>query len=97
MTNWGASALSILLFPIIKDNLPGKNPAPMFLFFAVWSSLAWIVNSKYVVETKDKSASQIKSAYMRLEGKWSFMQLDYFSIIKQGLCNKKFDRKVILK
>lgn len=49
MVNWGGSALSILLFPIIRDHLPAKNPAPMFLFFAVWSSMAFIVNSKYVI------------------------------------------------
>lgn len=69
MVNWGGSALSILLFPIIKDHLPGNNPAPMFLFFAIWSSMAFVVNSRYVVETKEKTSSQIREAYIRLEAK----------------------------
>ena len=60
MVNWGGSALSILLFPIIKDHLPANNPAPMFLFFAVWSSLAFLANAKYIVETKEKTTVQIR-------------------------------------
>ena len=59
MTNWGTSALSILLFPIIRDHLPDKNPAPLFLFFAVWSGIAFVVNKKYVVETRNRTATEI--------------------------------------
>jgi len=66
MVNWGFSAICILLFPIIKARLPGANPAPMFMFFALWSLGAFLVNKKYVVETKGKTEGQIKEAYSRL-------------------------------
>jgi hypothetical protein len=56
MVNWGASALSILLFPIIKARLPNSNPALMFLFFATWSTGAFLFNSKYIIETKEKTS-----------------------------------------
>ena len=69
MVNWGGSALSILLFPIIKDHLPGNNPAPMFMFFAIWSVMAVVVNSRYIVETKEKTTAQIRGAYICLENK----------------------------
>ena len=67
MVNWSFSALSVLLFPIIKARLPGENPAPMFLFFALWSLGSFFANKKYVIETKGKTERQIKEAYARLE------------------------------
>lgn len=59
MVNWGASALSILLFPIIRSHLPGENPAPLFLFFAVWSAVAYFFNKKYVIETRNRTGAEI--------------------------------------
>lgn len=49
MVNWGGSAATILLFPIIKASLPDENPGPMFVFFAIWSGVSYILNKKYVV------------------------------------------------
>jgi MFS family permease len=49
MINWGGSALSILLFPIIKAKLPNQNPALLFLFFAIWSIFAFFVNKRYII------------------------------------------------
>ena len=66
MVNWGASAISILLFPMIKSRLPNKNPAPMFLFFAIWSFVSFGINSKFVIETRNKTGSQIEEEYRRL-------------------------------
>ena len=66
MVNWGSSALSILLFPIIKSGLPNGNPAPMFVFFALWSGLSYLINQRYVVETKDRTSGQIHEDYRRL-------------------------------
>ena len=69
MVNWGCSALSILMFPIIKESLPGENPAPMFLFFALWSTGSFMANQKYIVETMGKSPGQIKLDFLRVQGK----------------------------
>jgi hypothetical protein len=63
MVNWGGSALSILLFPIIKARLPDENPAPMFLFFTVWSFVSYWVNKKFVIETRNKTGTQIEEEY----------------------------------
>lgn len=49
MVNWGGSALSILLFPIIKARLPKENPSPLFLFFAIWSTASFFVNRHFVL------------------------------------------------
>ncbi len=49
MVNWGGSALSILLFPIIKAQLPDENPALLFIFFAIWSLMSFFINRKYIV------------------------------------------------
>lgn len=49
MVNWGGSAATILLFPIIKAKLPGENPGPLFLFFAIWSGVSYVLNKKFVL------------------------------------------------
>jgi SP family arabinose:H+ symporter-like MFS transporter len=59
MVNWGGSALIILLFPIIKAHLPEQNPGPLFLFFAIWSGISYVLNKKYVIETRGKTSKQI--------------------------------------
>lgn len=54
MVNWASAALIMLLFPVIKEKLPDKNPALLFLFFALWSTLSFFFNKKFVIETKNK-------------------------------------------
>lgn len=66
MVNWGCSAFSILMFPIIKEALPAGNPAPMFLFFAIWSGVSFLANQKYVIETMGKTPRQIKEDFLRV-------------------------------
>lgn len=58
--NWFASAITVLLFPIISELLPNKNPAIIFAFFAIWCIISYIVNKKYLVETKNKTSKEIQ-------------------------------------
>jgi len=53
--NWGGAALVMLLFPIIKEILPNKNPGYLFLFFSVWCVISFLINAKYTIETKGKT------------------------------------------
>ena len=69
MVNWGSSALCILLFPILKAQLPNRNPAPMFIFFAAWSVLSFFINQRYVVETAGKTMRQVKEEYRKMSAK----------------------------
>lgn len=66
MANWAGAILSILLFPIIKAKLPNQNPALLFFFFAIWSGASYVLNKKFVVETRNKSEAQIYDDYKRL-------------------------------
>lgn len=54
MVNWASAAIIMLLFPVIKETLPDKNPAMLFLFFAIWSTLSFFFNKKFVIETMNK-------------------------------------------
>lgn len=54
MVNWASAAIIMLLFPVIKETLPNKNPAFLFLFFATWSTLSFFFNKKFVIETQNK-------------------------------------------
>lgn len=47
--NWATCSLVMLLFPILKDLLPGKNPAILFLFFSTWSIVSYFFNRIYVL------------------------------------------------
>ncbi len=64
--NWGAAALVMLLFPIIKDALPNDNPAPLFLFFCAWCVASFVINAKYLIETKGKTEKEIYEEYSRV-------------------------------
>lgn len=56
---WASAAFIMLLFPIIKETLPDKNPALIFLFFAIWSTLSFFFNKKFLIETQNKGEKQI--------------------------------------
>jgi hypothetical protein len=47
--NWTGAALTMILFPILKEAMPNGNPAPLFLFFGLWTGLSFVVNMKFVV------------------------------------------------
>jgi MFS family permease len=53
--NWAGATVCMLLFPIIKDALPNQNPGYLFLFFAAWCILSFLINAKFVIETKGKT------------------------------------------
>ena len=53
--NWISAFTIITFFPIITDSLLDGNPKFLFLFFALWCAVSFVINMKYVVETKDKS------------------------------------------
>jgi SP family arabinose:H+ symporter-like MFS transporter len=65
-TNWGSASLITLLFPVIKDHLPKKNPAWLFIFFALWCGLSFIFNKKYLVETRNKTEKEICLEYRKV-------------------------------
>lgn len=58
-TNWGTASLIMLLFPVIKERLPNKNPALLFVFFAIWCGGAFFFNKKFLIETRNKTEKQI--------------------------------------
>lgn len=63
LVNWLSAAAVMFLFPVIKEKLPDKNPALLFLFFAIWSTLSYFFNKKFVIETKNKGERQIFEEY----------------------------------
>jgi len=54
-TVWLFAALVTLLFPIIRDDILGGNPGTMFLFFGLWCCISFLINAKFMVETKGKT------------------------------------------
>ena len=44
LVTWCGAAIVMVLFPIIKNILPGQNPSYLFLFFLVWTSISFVVN-----------------------------------------------------
>jgi hypothetical protein len=61
--NWGTASLITLFFPVIKDHLPKKNPAWLFIFFALWCALSFLFNKKYLVETRNRTEKEINLEY----------------------------------
>jgi hypothetical protein len=61
MANWISTSIVMILFPYLSNALP--NPAPLFLFFAVWCTIFFFVNQKYVIETKGKTQTEIYDEY----------------------------------
>lgn len=64
-TNWGTAAFIMLLFPVIKESLPQKNPALLFVFFAFWCVISYFFNKKYLIETKGKTENEITEEYAK--------------------------------
>ncbi len=58
-TNWGTASVITLMFPVIKDQLPKKNPAWLFMFFALWCGLSFVFNKKFLIETRNKTEKEI--------------------------------------
>lgn len=56
---WVGATVVIVLFPILKTSLPNQNPAYLFLFFFLWTSLSFVVNQKVLIETKGKTEHEI--------------------------------------
>lgn len=69
LANWIGASITMILFPILKDVLQDKNPAPLFLFFALWALFSYVVNLKFMIETKGKTEQQIIKEYVNLQGK----------------------------
>lgn len=57
MANWASASLITILFPIIKDAL--GTSAYLFLFYAVYCTVGFFINQKYVIETKGKTEKEI--------------------------------------
>jgi SP family xylose:H+ symportor-like MFS transporter len=47
--NWAGAALVMLLFPIITEILPNKNPGYLFFFFSAWCVASFLINAKYTI------------------------------------------------
>lgn len=60
---WIFAVIVIVLFPILKTQLPNQSPAILFLFFLLWTGLSFIVNHKVLIETKGKTEKQIHEEY----------------------------------
>jgi hypothetical protein len=41
---WLFAAIVMVLFPIINEKLPDKNPCYLFLFFLIWTGVSLIIN-----------------------------------------------------
>ena len=54
-TNWISASLVIILFPILSDDVFNKNPTYLFAFFGIWCIVSFIINLKFVIETKGKT------------------------------------------
>lgn len=53
LANWTTASLITILFPILKKAF--GTPAPLFLFYAAYSTVGFIFSQKFVIETKGKS------------------------------------------
>ena len=54
---WVSAGIISVLFPVFMSEF--ENPYPIFLFFAIWCLASFIVNSIFMVETKDKTEKEI--------------------------------------
>jgi hypothetical protein len=55
MANWGGAAFVTTIFPIVIEVVPNGNPGYIFLFFAIYVSVSYMVTSKLMIETKGKT------------------------------------------
>lgn len=47
--NWVSSAIVLIAFPLLKDILPNQNPGWLFIFFAAYTLLTFIIYVKIVI------------------------------------------------
>ena len=52
--NWVSSAIVLIVFPLLKDELPNQNPGWLFVFFAGYTLFCFVIYAKIVIEIKDK-------------------------------------------
>lgn len=57
MTNWAGSALVMIIFPVIQSAV--SNQGYIFAFFGTCAALSVYVTNRLMIETKDKTDSQI--------------------------------------
>ena len=53
--NWVSSAIVLIVFPLLRDELPNQNPGWLFIFFAAYTLFCFVIYSKIVIEIKGKS------------------------------------------
>jgi MFS family permease len=59
-TNWITASMIIILFPILTENVLNNNPSALFAVFAAWCFGSFVLQMKFVVETKDKPEKVIR-------------------------------------
>ena len=64
MMNWLASAICVILTPIVID-ANGGNPYPVFFFYGGVTIALFFVNLIYMVETKGKTLGQIINLFQK--------------------------------
>ena len=62
MMTWLGSTISTILIPVIIEMNNG-NPYPVFIIFGVVTLFFYPFNSRYMVETKGKTAQEIAKAF----------------------------------
>lgn len=60
MINWFSAVIITILFPILTEAI---TAGPVFAFFAVYCSVFLIINQKLLIETKDKTETEIYTEY----------------------------------
>ena len=63
MINWFSAVIITILFPILEEAI---GAGPVFAFFAIYCLVFLIVNQKLLIETKDKTETQIYTEYDQL-------------------------------
>ena len=60
MINWLSAFILSSIFPILQNLI---NAGPIFAFHAVYCIITMIINQKLMIETKDKTQTQIYTEY----------------------------------
>ena len=61
--NWISASIVIILFPILTDNVLKGNPTALFAAFAFLCFIVFLLNLKFMVETKHKSEKAIREEF----------------------------------
>ncbi len=88
MVNWSGAAIVMILFPILLEMMPARNPAYIFLFFAAYLALSLIVTQAIMIETKDKFEHEIMEEYRKLDEKY-FGEAKEDEGLEMPMINKK--------